>query len=226
MDDSKWERWSALGGVVFVLLTLVSGFLPGSPPKPSDTPAKIAHFIADKGKEVRWAAFLGGLAVLALFWFAGAVWRFLRRAEGGNPRLTVVAILGASFAAVMSAVGGIILAVMGRVGVGGLGGAVASRTFYVLSFDLAGGTAFGAAVFLLAFSIVIIRSGALAKAMGWIGIVIAVVLVAAGGIVASTNDIFFNLQFGGYLAFSLWVIVVSIMMFRAVPGDAPAVSAA
>jgi hypothetical protein len=226
MDDRKWERWSALGGVVFVVLILASGFLPGSPPKPGDSAQKIAQFITDKSKEVRWAALLGGLAVLALFWFAGAVWRFLQRAEGGSPRLTVVATLGASFAAVMSVVGGVVLAVMGRVGVANLGGGVPTRTFYLLSVDLSGATAFGAAVFLLAFSAVVIRSGALPKVMGWLGVVIAMVFVASGGIVASTRDAFFVLQFGGFLAFSLWLIVVSIMMFRAVPDDAPAVSAA
>jgi hypothetical protein len=222
MSDSKWERWSALGGVVFAVLATASGLVPGSMPKPSDTPDQIADFISDKGREVRVAAFIGGLATLALFWFAGAVWRFLRRAEGGNPRLTVVAILGVSFAAAMSAVGGVMLAVIGRVGVVGLGGVGMTRALYVLSFDLAGATAFGAAVFLLAFSIVVIRSGALPMAVGWIGIVIAVVFVASGGIVASTRDVFFYLQFGGFAAFAIWLIVVSIMMFRAVPDEVPA----
>ncbi|MFI5053329.1 MAG: hypothetical protein ACHQDE_03115 [Acidimicrobiia bacterium] len=222
MDDSKWERWSALGGALFVVLILVSGFLPGSPPKTSDSSQKIANFITDKAKEVRWSSFLGGLAVLALFWFAGAVWRFLSRAEGGSPRLTVVALLGALFAATMSAIGGVMLGVMGLVGVHGLGGVTMTRTYYLLSTALAGATAFGAAVFVAAFSAVVIRSGVLPKAMGWIGIVIAVVFVASGGIVASTRNIFFALQFGGFLAFSIWLIIISVMMFRAAPVSAPA----
>jgi len=29
MDDSKWERWSALGGILFVVLILVGGVSPG-----------------------------------------------------------------------------------------------------------------------------------------------------------------------------------------------------
>ena len=72
MDDSKWERWSALGGVLFVVLILVAGFLPGSPPKTSDSAGKIANFITDKNDEVRWAAYIGALGSVALFflWLA------------------------------------------------------------------------------------------------------------------------------------------------------------
>ena len=62
MDDSKWERWSALGGVLFVIMILVGAFLPGSPPKTSDSASKIAKFIADKPDELRWAGFIGALA--------------------------------------------------------------------------------------------------------------------------------------------------------------------
>src|ERR1700704_4099555 len=94
MDDSKWERWSALGGILFVVLILVSAFLPGSPPKTSDSAAKIAKFVVDKHDELRWAAYLGALAAVPLFWFAGAVWRLLRRAEGGEPRLAAMGGLG------------------------------------------------------------------------------------------------------------------------------------
>ena len=58
MDDSKWERWGALGGILFVIMVLVSVFLPGSPPKTSDSAAKIVKFFADNGDEIRWAAYI------------------------------------------------------------------------------------------------------------------------------------------------------------------------
>ena len=62
MDDSKWERWGALGGILFVIMVLVSVFLPGSPPKTSDSAAKIVKFFADNGDEIRWAGYIGLLA--------------------------------------------------------------------------------------------------------------------------------------------------------------------
>jgi len=36
MDDSKWERWGALGGILFVVMVVVAAFLPGSPPTTND----------------------------------------------------------------------------------------------------------------------------------------------------------------------------------------------
>lgn len=224
MDDSRWERWSALGGVVFVVLILASALLPGSPARPGDSTAKIEGFVYDKAKEIRWSAFLGGLAVLALFWFAGAVWRFLRRAEGGSPRLTVVAVLGASFATVMATISTIVLAGLAMTEVQTVGPS-STRALYIVSFNIGAGTAFGVAVFVGAFSMVMIRSGALPAWIGWIGIVIAVVFIASGGALSSTRGVFFDLQFGGFLAFAVWLVIVSIMMFRAVPDDEPAVAA-
>jgi hypothetical protein len=215
MDDSRWERWSALGGVLFVVLILGSGFLPGSPAKTSDSPQKIAKFIGDHHDAIRWAGYVGVLAVVALFWFLGGVWRFLRRAEGGVPRLAVTAVGGAVFAAATSAIAGIVLGAIGILGVRGSGGAITTKFFYVLSFNIGAATSVGAAVFVGAFSAVIIRSAVLPKALGWIGALIAVVLLGAGAAVASTRDAIFNLSFGGFLAFALWILVVSIMMFRA-----------
>ena len=73
-------------GILFVVLVAVSAFLPGSPPKTSDSAAKIFKFVGDNGDELRWAAYIGGLAVIPLFWWLGSVWRLMRRGEGGSPR--------------------------------------------------------------------------------------------------------------------------------------------
>ena len=109
MEDAKWERWSAFGALGFVVLVIVVAVLPGSPPKPSDSQAKIASFIVDNSKELRWSAVIGALATVLLLWWAGSVWRLLRRAEGGSPRLTVVAIAGLLLAAALFAVGSVVM---------------------------------------------------------------------------------------------------------------------
>ena len=224
MDDAKWERWSALGGIIFVVLLLVAGLMPGSPPKTGDSAAKIADFIADKGDRLRWAGYIGALAVVAFFWFLGGVWRVLRRAEGGSPRLTVVALSGALFASVMATLGGLGLGVLGITGVAGAGGRSTTRFIYILSTNVAVATVFGMAVFVAAFSAVILRTGFLPKVLGWIGAVIAVAAIASGGIVASTREVFFDLSFGVFFAFSLWLLVVSVMMLLG-RGSEPATSA-
>jgi hypothetical protein len=224
VEDAKWERWSALGGIIFVVLSLVAGLMPGTPPKTGDSAVKIADFIADKGDRLRWAGYLGALAVVALFWFLGGVWRVLRRAEGGNPRLTVVAVIGAVFASVMATLGGLGLAVLGITGAAGAGGPQTTRFLYILSTNVTVATVFGMAVFIAAFSVVILRTGFLPKVLGWIGALIALLAIASGGIVASTRDVFFDLSFGAFFAFSLWLLVVSVMMLLGRASE-PAVSA-
>ncbi len=214
MNDSKWERWSALGGIMFVVLVTVSAFMAGTPPNTSDSPAKIAKYIADNRDAIRWAAFVGGIGTIALFWFLGAVWRILRRAEGGAPRLAVVAVTGAVFAASMAGVAAIILSTLGIVGVAGSGGAAGTKFFYLLSVNIGVGTALGIAVFLGAFSAVILRTGVFPKALGWLGALIALDAVLATAGASSTNDTIAALGLVAYLAFSLWVLIVSVLMLR------------
>jgi hypothetical protein len=214
MDDRKWERWGGLGGVLFVVLIAVSAFLPGSPPKTSDSATKIANFVNDNRDGIRWASFVGAVGTVALFWFLGTVWRVLRRAEGGSPRLAVMAVLGAAFASTMAAIGGITLSAVGIVGVNGAGGKTGTRFFYIMATNIGAGTVVGIAVFVAAFSAVILRTGVFPKALGWIGALIALVAVLASASTASTRDEYFALGFVTFVAFMLWMLVVSIMIVR------------
>jgi hypothetical protein len=61
---------------------------------------------------------------------------------------------------------------------------------------------------------VIVRSNVLPRVLGWLGALIALVLLATGGGIASTRDVFFYLGFAGFVAFTLWTIVVSVLMYR------------
>ncbi|MEX1008282.1 MAG: hypothetical protein WD271_10620 [Acidimicrobiia bacterium] len=213
MDDSKWERWGALGGILFAVLVAITFFLPGSPPKTSDSATKIAKFIADKDDALRWSGYIGAVAVIPLYWWLGSVWRLMRRSEGGSPRLAVAALSGAVFASVLATIGGVTLAVLPIVGVRTLGTGGA-RTFYLLSTNLAISTEFGLAVFLGAFSALIIRSRVLPPVLGWLGALIALVAVVGGAAVATTRDAIFVVAFVAFLAFLVWVLVVSILMLR------------
>ena len=212
MDDRKGERWAALGGAVFSVLIVISGLLPGTPPKTSDSAAKIAKFIGDKSDEIRISTYIGAIATIALFWWLGSVWRLMRRSEGGSPRWTVTALGGAIFAATMAAVGGIILGALPLIGVKTLG-TEGVRIFYIVSTNVAIAPEIGAAIFVGAFSIVIIKSRALPVWLGYLGLVIAAVDVVGAAAVSTTNDSAFGVAFGGFLAFALWLLVASILMF-------------
>jgi hypothetical protein len=207
------ERSLALAGIVAVILMVVGAVVPGSPPKPDDSAAKIARFLVDNGDQIRWAGFIGVLSSIAFLGWLGAVWRLLRRGEGGVPLLAVAAALGAVMAAALFNVASVLLSVMAIIGPNAMG-PTATRLFYLLFNNLGSAGAIGLALFVGAFSIVIIETGVLPKAIGWVGALIAIVLLAAGGGVASTRDVFFVLAFIGFIGFGLWTIVVSVMMFR------------
>ena len=225
MNERNTERPLALAGIVFVVLMLISAFLPGSPPKPDDPTAKVVKFVVDKNDQLRWAAFVGLLAALVLLGWLGAVWRTMRRAEGGTPLLAVGAALGAVLAAALFTIGGIVMSVVAIVGPAGLG-PTNTRFFYVLFNALGSGGAMALALFIGAFASVIIETGVLPKVMGWLGVLVALVLLAAGGGVASTRNVFFVLGFIGFAAGALWVLVISVLMFRAAPRVTASASAA
>jgi len=212
MDDRNWERWGALGGILFVVLVGITAILPGYPPKTGDSAAKIADFIGDNGNKIRWAATTGGLAVIALFWWLGSVWRLMRRGEGGSPRLAVTALAGAVFAAAMATIGAVSLAVIPVIGTHTFGNAQV-RYFYILSSNIAVATMFGAATFVGAFSLLIIRRRVLPPILGWLGLLVALLGIVGGPVVSSTRDTFFYVAFAGFVAFLAWVVIVSIVMF-------------
>jgi hypothetical protein len=213
VDDSKWERWGALGGILFVIMVLVSVFLPGSPPKTSDSAAKIVKYFGDNGDEIRWAGYIGLLATIPLFWWLSSVWRLMRRGEGGSPRLAVMALGGAVFAAVTAAIAAVILSVIPLVGLGSVGPG-AARFFYVLSANLGASPLIGIAALIGAFSAVIIRSGVLPVLLGWLGALVALLALVGAAVVATTNDTLFTISSIGFAAASLWVLIVSIFMLR------------
>ena len=221
MDDAKWERWGAVGGILFVVMVVVSAFLPGSPPTTSDPTKDMVKFVVDKGDELRVAGYLGALAAVPFFVFVASLWRLLRRAEGGTPHLTVTAALGGAFTGVIGALGGVLLAVLPIVGVKTLGpGGV--RAFYILATCVGFLTLFGVAIIVLASSVIFIRSRVMPVAFGWFGILVGLIALVGGAASVSTRDVIFGFGFAGFLLASLWVLILCVLMFRTTPEPVPA----
>ena len=215
MDDSKWERWGALGGILFVILVVAGALLPGSPPMPSDSTADMVKFIADKGDQVRIAGYLGAVAIVPFFWFIASLWRLLRRDEGGAPRLAVAAALGGAFAATVGAVGGIVLALLPMVRSSLTPGLL--RILYILSTNVAYLSLFGIATLVLSASVIFIRSRGMPVWLGYFGILVALLALIGGGATVSANDTLFNIGVVAFLLSSLWIVILSVCMLRSAP---------
>jgi hypothetical protein len=186
----------------------------------TDSAAKIAKYIVDKEDGLRWGAYLGGLGVIALFWWAGSLWRTMRRGEDGVPRLAVFALAGLIFASVMATVSTIVLSAIATLGIAGSGGPDGTKFFYVLGWLFNGAAMFGIAAFLAAAGVLVVRSGVLPRALGWLGVLLAIVAAVGGASVATTDDAVFTVTFVAFIGFLLWVLVASVFMLRARPtGD-------
>ena len=98
MDESmKWERYGALGGILFVILVIASIVVAGSTPQTSDSAAKILQSIKDNKDGIELAAFLGVSRRCRSCGGRESVGADAR-AEGGQPRLALIAVLGLVFA--------------------------------------------------------------------------------------------------------------------------------
>ena len=87
-------RPAAMSGLGFVVLDAVALFLPGAPPKASDSAAHIAATLASHRPEVLAGMYVAGFALIALLLFLGAVRTWLGRA-GADEGLTAAALGGA-----------------------------------------------------------------------------------------------------------------------------------
>jgi len=214
MDDVKWERYAALGGIWFVVLSVISAFLPGAPPSTSDSAEKIAKYFGDHAGAIEVAMLLGGLGIVGLFWWFGSVWRLMTDAEGGRPRMAVVALvglaMGAALALASSAITSTVALQHGDVGTG-------AKFFYVLTVVLLAMAGFGLVVHIAAITSLSYRAKIFAP---WINVIgwLAALLFLIGTIgVASDATAFVFIGLVAFLVWSLWIVVVSLNMWNRAP---------
>ena len=96
LQDPRWERWAAAGGILFVVLSVVWAVLYASAPGSGDSDEEIVEWYADGGNRAKiWAAAIALMfAGLAFLWFLGSIRTALRTAEGAHGRLSALAFGG------------------------------------------------------------------------------------------------------------------------------------
>ena len=75
MNDSIPQRVAGIAAIVLVVTLVVSGFVlqPSGMPKPNDAAAKWASFIAEHRSRLEVSNYVGGIAIVALLFFASAL---------------------------------------------------------------------------------------------------------------------------------------------------------
>lgn len=221
MDDVRWERWGALGGVVFVVLDVVVAVLGGEPPGADAGAREVAAYFADKGTAIEAGLWLFGLASVALIWWSGSLWRRMVRSEGGAARLAVVSVVGLALAGALSLASASV-SVSAAVRIGDVADGV--LVFHTLSVVLLAASGFGVATHILATSILGARTATLPTWLVGLGIVAASGFLAAGvlGATASGADASSAVGFVGFALWCVWILGVTQRMWSDLRVGAPA----
>lgn len=210
MNESSWERYGLAAGILFVVLIVVATLIGGAPPKPTDTPAKIASYFHDNQDALKVGSYLNGLAAVAFLWFLGSLWTRLRRAETGSSRLSVIALVGGlislATATVASGMIAFIALYLDKLGPSG------AQAFYLLATVFLGFAAFALAVFTSATSVMILRYPIVEQLLGWIGEGIAALWLVAGIGVADNNTPIHTVGFIAFLIWAGWILILTVLL--------------
>jgi hypothetical protein len=201
------HRWTALSGIVFVVLMLMGAAFVIDVPKADASAQEIAGYLADSGNQTRniigayiWV--LGGLAFLG---FVSGLRSVLRRAEGDPGTLSSLVFgAGVVFTAVWSVSAATLASVAYAVR---FSDAPVSDPDIVRVLPQLGslllllGGGFAGILLLLATSTLIFRTGVLPRWLAWLGIPVAIALVV-------------DVTYMNILPFVGWVLVASIVLLR------------
>ena len=211
MDDASWERYAAVGGIVFVVLNVIGALLPGAPPAADASVAKITKYFQDHTGAIEAAQVFLGVGMIGLLWWFGSLWRLMVRAEDGRPRMAIVALLGLAAAAGLVLLSGALTSTT-ALRIDDLGGG--SRFFYVLSGVVIATAGFGIVAFLGAVCALNYRTSFLPQWITYLGWLAAAGFLGASLGSASDNAAFFFLGFISFLVWCVWIVGVSVVMWR------------
>jgi hypothetical protein len=210
VNDSTWERYGLAAGIAFVILVVVAALIGGTPPKPTDSAAKILSYFRDNQDALKVGSYLNGLAAVTFIWFLGSLWARLRRAEVTGSRLSVIALVGGIASVAFAIVAGGIVAYIALY-VGELGGS-GTQAFYLLSTVFLAFSAFGLIVFTSATSVMLLRYPIVEPFLGWVGEGIAVLWLVAGIGVADNDTAIHTVGNIAFLVWAAWILVLTVLL--------------
>jgi hypothetical protein len=216
VTDMNWERWARGSGIGFVVFLIVGFMLFGDAPKVDASGSDVATFYSDHSGRILTAVPIIGIGFVLFLWFAGAIANALRESGQGRLAATTLALAGAlvGLQFVVQALGATLAFNVADAGDEGVLQAVNSLSWSADAFS-----SFLVAGVTLAATMGLWRAAIVPQWFGWFGLA-ATVLIALRG-TAWASDGFWSPS-GGYLYISLvaglgWVIVASVLLFRAAP---------
>lgn len=103
MNQTRWNRWFLLSGIIFVILYLVPGILVGGQVGFMPDGQSVIAYMRSNADTVYLAGYLGTLSAFFLLWFAGSLRAVLKGAGTLHDPLADIACGGGVAAAVLMA---------------------------------------------------------------------------------------------------------------------------
>ncbi|TFV86682.1 hypothetical protein E4P40_12650 [Blastococcus sp. CT_GayMR20] len=209
---ARWDRITALAGLLFVLLVLASFFTPDTPDFDS-SPEELAAALTDERSGHQMSLLLGFLSDIAFVVFLAGLWSRFRRHEGlGDMMAGLFALGGAAFVASIALSSGVYLAL---VQAAQTADPTTLPTLAVLDYWIfIAGIPAGVAMMIGATG-AILGTHAMPAWLGWISGLVGVLWVLSLGAVFETDEetVLVSIGgFGGFLLFMVWVLAASIVL--------------
>lgn len=199
LQGGRWIAFSGFAYVVAWLIGLAIGLATSAPGTTDTTSTMGAYFSSHREVAMIQAYLLDGIAGISLIVFAAALSSALRTFEGGSG---TVSLLQGLFTQVLAD------------HVAAMGNAAAIRTLFDLNNEGDTYKLLALGVFLGAAALIIFRTHALSRWLGWLATVLAPLLVVAGWNFALSSSV----QFAAYAVLLLlilaWVAAVSMISLR------------
>lgn len=210
VPTSSWlERWSPLGGLLFVAVALFS-FLSPSGDGPGDTAEEVVSYANEKSGWNDLALIFALLSLILLGWFVSGLYARLRRVEAGG--CSVMALVGGvAFTVLFFAAMTIWTAPLIELDDESASVQTAQAETYLAIDDvgwvLLGGSGIGAGLMIIGASLAALRATLVPAWAGWIGVALGVIALA-------------TIAFVGLFAWLAWLLIASVGML--IPSVRPA----
>jgi hypothetical protein len=194
----RWSRLAPLTGVIFAGLTVASVVISQNSPDTKSGGRRVIAFYEAHQSSQRTSDILLALAIVFLLFFAGSLRGHLRRTPAVETLSAVVLAAAALMAAGLTLFAGLDFALAD---VPSHLDPAAAQALNVLNSDLFFPTAAGGCAFGIASGLAILRGARLPKWLGWVAILMGIITITPAAFV-------------GLIAFLVWTVVVSILIWR------------
>jgi hypothetical protein len=202
MNGRSNREWLVpLLGVAFLVVLIISFIVQGSPKGADDHSAnEVVNWYVDNKDAAEISAIIGAIAGLLLIFFGAYLRRFFDAAAGGTSMLPILVLIGVSIVAVGGAIDATILFAAAE---------AADHTDNIDPNSIQTLQALwdndfvpfllGTNVFLWSSGLLVIRTGALPKWLGWVAILLGIIGFTPIGFAAAAGA-------------ALWILIVSILL--------------